>query len=179
MNMSPASAPGTRAVVKLLGLWQMQWHLLDMSVRLHRRWLPELQQRSDEAVQEALSIAERLPGLQGKFASLDEMRAHLLQAIIETGASLVDEIDPHDAAGERHGQEVQQLLRIAVVLDRCVDVRTCRRRSNHRAYRTLLNFLSPDLQYIPLLGGPELVEQTCGHVLQRLGAVSAPSRAMR
>jgi hypothetical protein len=47
-------------------------------------------------------------------------------------------------------------------------MRTCRRRRNHQAYRTLLRYLSPAEPCIPLHPGPELAQQTCGHVLNRV-----------
>jgi hypothetical protein len=165
--------------VKLLGLWHMQWLLLDMAIRLDRRWLPWLQQQSDEAVQEALSIAQQLPGLQRKFTSLGEMRTQLLQAIIDTGGSLVDEVgqEPRLERIERHEREAQDLLLIARMLERCLDMRTCRRRFNHKAYRTLLGFLSPGVDYIPLHRGPDLGQQTCSHVLGRVKIWLAEARA--
>ncbi len=73
-------------------IWHMHWLLLRVSAQLDQHWLPSFKDQSDEAADEALSIAKKLTGFEREFENLGELREHLLEQIVENGAALVDRL---------------------------------------------------------------------------------------
>ena len=156
---------------KLVEIWHMHWLLLRVSAQLDQNWLPTFRQQSDEAADEALSIAQKLTGFEREFENLGELREHLLEQIVETGATLADRLscESGSLATQSRRRVAEDSLFIARTLSRCVDMRTGRLTVHHDAQLALWSSLSSTLDAIePPRRGPELVRHTCTHVLERL-----------
>jgi hypothetical protein len=156
----------------LIETWRMQWLLLHVAVQLDQKWLPSLRQQSEDALQEVLAIAEKLGGVKREFASLGELRKHLLEQIIATGSTLADGLSVQSPRAERVGRSKRRaddLLFIARTLDRCVGMRSGELTVNPGAQRTLWSSISSTCdQSEPPRRGPELMRHTCCHALIRL-----------
>lgn len=175
MNAVAAQCETTERDAKLVEIWHMHWLLLRVSAQLDQQWLPSFKEQSDGAADEALSIAKKLTGFEREFENLGELREHLLEQIVETGATLADRLSCQSpgpagsAAIEARRRVAEDSLFIARTLSRCVDMRTGRLTVHHDAQLALWSSLSSTLDAVePPRRGPELVRHTCTHVLERL-----------
>jgi len=151
----------------------VQWTLLHLAVQLDHRWLPSSRQRIGAAADdEVFTIAQKLGGLKRDFASLGELRKHLLECIVETGSHLALGLSAQSVQTVRFGlrkRRADDVLFIARTLDRCVGMRSGDLTCNPGAQRALWSVVSStsDRTEMPRRG-PELIRQTCIHVLTRL-----------
>jgi hypothetical protein len=157
---------------KLVEIWHMHWLLLRVSAQLDQHWLPSFKRQSDDAVDEALTLAQKLTGFEREFANLGELREHLLEQIVDMGSTLADQLSCRGSAAERVERRrrcAEDALFMARTLSRCVDMRTGRLTVHHDAQLALWSSLTSTLDSLePPRRGPELVRHTCTHVLERL-----------
>jgi hypothetical protein len=153
-------------------MWNMQWALLHLAMQLDQRWLPSLRRQSDAAADEVFSIARKLAGVERDFASLGELRKHLLERIIQTGSDLAEGLSARPERSVRFGlrkRRAEDVLFIARTLDRCVGMRSGELTVNPGAQRALWTSISSTCDRSePPRRGPELIRHTCSHVLNRL-----------
>jgi hypothetical protein len=167
-----ADRASTERDSKRVEIWHMHWLLLRVSAQLDQHWLPSFKAQSDDAADEALSIAKKLTGFEREFANLGELRQHLLEQIVATGATLVEQLSSQSSgarSSESRRRVAEDSLFIARTLSRCVDMRTGRLTVHHDAQLALWSSLSSTLDALePPRRGPELVRHACTHVLERL-----------
>lgn len=156
----------------LIETWRLQWVLLQLSVQLDQRWMPSLRSRSDDAVEELFCVVGRIGGLSSDCSSLGEMRTHLLEQILVTGTALSDSMNEFATFADRlnhRWQCAEDVLFIARTLERAVGMHSVELTVNAGAQRTLWVCISftRDRSRMPQRG-PDLMRQTCSHVLSRL-----------
>jgi len=156
-----------------LEIWHMHWILLHVAVQLDQRWSPTLRPQSEAAALEALSIARKLGRFERDFASLGELRKHLVGQILETGSTLADGLSCQGSEPsqrlERHRRCAEDILFIARMLERAVDLDSCRFTGNDEARQVLWSSIATTSDRSePAPSGHELVRHACTHAIERL-----------
>jgi hypothetical protein len=166
-----SGAPTSDNWVRLIETWRVQWSLLRLAVQLDQRWVLSLRPQTEEAVEEVFAIARQLGGVTRDIGNLGEMRTHVLDQILETGAKLIDNLSALDVSllVQQRLRCAEDVLFIARALQRSVGMHSGELTFNPAAQRALWYSIaaSRDRSEMPHRGS-KLTRETCCHVLSRL-----------